>query len=515
VVLSSPDAWRLLTEINTDVSAVTEASGLVDLSSGVAAPGGTYLLASPEVSFFLVASGLPKVGGSPKQKVGSLLRAVAEDRDVAKPDQLSVVASATSPTGRHVVAQQRIRGTDVVGAVVTVHERNGRPYCLTGSPLGDLSDRDPGKQPRTTLKEAQEETRRLMKLEKGHRVSAKRVIFPLQEGAIWAFDTRVILDEPIADVRSYLGAENMDLLVRHNVASARTPRSLQGKGRVYAVNPLRTPDLKDVILRGIGPEPRDKLYGSAIKVDPFTPPPISNADRSFLLSEKEPGFDEVQTFFHLGEALKYYRSLLGDLLIGAPPFTPVTAIVRDPRSFRNAFFMPDTGELRFGDFDDRPSARSADIIFHELGHAVSDGIARIGRGFMPHSEARGMSEGYSDYFACSALNDPRVGDYVKEDSEGARNLEKSASARFPAGYVGEEHVTGEVWASLLWALREEVGKAIVDRVVLESLHFVNRNSRFADGVEALKTATANVRASARTKEGLTALIDAQFQQRAP
>ena len=127
---------------------------------------------------------------------------------------------------------------------------------------------------------------------------------------------------------------------------------------------------------------------------------------------------------------------------------------------------------------------------------------------------RRMSEGYSDYFACSALDDPRVGDYVTNKPSGARNIAR-AGLRFPAAYVGEEHVTGEVWASVLWEIRAQCGQALADKLALESLTFLNRNSTFVDGQAGLHTAASRLFPDGQTECDLGTVIDAAFDARRP
>lgn len=171
------------------------------------------------------------------------------------------------------------------------------------------------------------------------------------------------------------------------------------------------------------------------------------------------------------------------------PFAPIRAVVRDRTSPNNAYYKPSTGELLFGDFGGgrRPTARSAEIIYHELGHAVADAVCHLSRSMEPDTQSRGMGEGYSDYFAASALDDPRLGDYVLDGGAGQRDCSRP-SLRFPPAFRGEEHETGEVWASVLWALRARYGGDVADRIALESLYFLDEHSSFEDGRAALQAA---------------------------
>ena len=105
-------------------------------------------------------------------------------------------------------------------------------------------------------------------------------------------------------------------------------------------------------------------------------------------------------------AREYFAGIADPALLQATPFTPMVALVNDPQSPDNAYFMPSTGQLRFGLFGSRSSARSASIVTHEFGHAITDSICKLGRAKVRNTESRGLSEGYSDYFAASSLDDP-------------------------------------------------------------------------------------------------------------
>jgi fungalysin metallopeptidase (M36)/fungalysin/thermolysin propeptide len=511
VVLECPAEWDGLTKVNVDLSSVVGSPGIQTvrlLQDGVEALGTRFVQRALGGSLFLVGSPGHELSGPPVAQASGFLGQLASPESAA-PDNLKVLVTQQTATGTHVVAQQTIRGAEVVGARFRLHTRQGRPYACTGRPVGDLALRDPGDPPATTEEDAAARIREELRLGPEHDVTVTRVVFPIQQTGVWAFAGRTVLHHPAADVRIYLRADDLSVMLSYNVASAVgpadpaptpdqaalaavpvQPEPLGGRAQVYAVNPLRTPDLLEVDLAGIGPDPSDLLAGSMVSVQPRIPPPVQRLDRDFRLQPEAMGFDEVQAYFHLGEALGFYSGLLAGSMVDAPPFRPVRAVVRDFSAPNNALFVPDTGELLFGDVGDRPTARCAEIIYHELGHAVSDGICRLGRG-LKDGQARGMSEGYSDYLASSALDDARVGDYVANDPNGARNC-SNPDLRFAPGYAGGEHSTGAVWAAVLWEVRRNVGQDAADRIALESLHFLDPNSTFDEGLQALLTADANL-----------------------
>ena len=96
-----------------------------------------------------------------------------------------------------------------------------------------------------------------------------------------------------------------------------------------------------------------------------------------------------------------------------------------------------------------------------------------------------MSEGYSDYFASTILDDPRIGDWLAPMQ--ARDA-SDAALRFPVGFVGEEHATGAVYAAMLWSLRQRLGPPTMDRIAFESLFFLSPTSSFLEGRAALLAA---------------------------
>jgi hypothetical protein len=78
-----------------------------------------------------------------------------------------------------------------------------------------------------------------------------------------------------------------------------------------------------------------------------------------------------------------------------------------------------------------------------------------------------------------------MGDYFMNNAAGFRTCENAK--RFPAGYAGEEHAVGEVWAGFLWSLRNDhaIGKGVADILALESLYFLGPWRTILQGVEAV------------------------------
>jgi hypothetical protein len=408
-------------------------------------------------------------------------------------------------TGSHVEIEQLVRGARVVGGDVRVHANRGGVYAITGRPIGDLPARDPGPPPAIDARAAAEACIERFELEDGPRsCRVDLVVFPEGGGATWAYEVAFVVPQDLADVRVYLRTDDLKVLLSHNVASAAS-----GQSRVYPVNPLQTPNLVDARLDGLD-EPGRVLSGPWIDVTQATGERLQCEGGDFRVDPEDPGFDEVQAYYHLRRVMEYFAGLTEPGLITAAPFAPMRALVRDPRMVNNAAFLPSTGRLHFGIFEqDRSAARSASMVFHEFTHAVTTAVSELGFGLVKHSESRGLSEGYSDYFAATLLDDPRFGDYVTNQPQGGRNCSDPA-LRFPMGYRGKEHVTGAAWAAVLWAIRQGLDPTTVDALVLESVEFVGPSSTFDDGLAALYTVDEELHAGANRE-----LIGEAFQRRLP
>jgi hypothetical protein len=281
-------------------------------------------------------------------------------------------------------------------------------------------------------------------------------------------------------VRVYLRSDDLSVLLAYNISSA-----ADGAAAVYSVNPMQTPNLVDVNLGGLD-EPGNLLRGTMIDVSQASGTRVDRPGGDFRTDPQDPEFDEGQVYHFLLRAREYFGELVEQGLLQARPFAPMVALVNDPASPNNAYYMPTTGQLRFGLFGTRSSARSASMVIHEFGHAITDATSQLGRARIRNTESRGLSEGYSDYFAASMLDDPRFADYVADVPEGARNCSDPA-LRFSGDFTGEEHDTGAVWAAVLWAIRGRVGPETADTLAIGSVDFLDSSSTFDDARAALRS----------------------------
>lgn len=115
----------------------------------------------------------------------------------------------------------------------------------------------------------------------------------------------------------------------------------------------------------------------------------------------------------------------------------------------------------------------ADVIYHELGHALHDHEIIEGVGFFDP----GMSEGISDFLAASITGDPAMGRGFLRRDEPLRDIDPADTEnRWPRD-IGEVHHTGKIIGGTFWDLRkaaiarlgEAAGIRLVNKLYIASL----------------------------------------------
>jgi Zn-dependent metalloprotease len=171
----------------------------------------------------------------------------------------------------------------------------------------------------------------------------------------------------------------------------------------------------------------------------------------------------------------------------------------------NSFYSPDLKTLQFGD-GGVIDAEDAEVILHELGHAIQDDQRPDFGGSIRHTEARAMGEGFGDYWAASFFSgvgpaawhiywdkwDGQTGGGSHAASGGSpaylRRLD--STKHYPEGWLGEEHADGEMWSACLWAIHELIGRKQADMIILESHYNLppGGTATFAQGANAILAA---------------------------
>ncbi len=397
--------------------------------------------------------------------------------------ELRIKRSSQSLAGTYTVAEQTVEDVPIYGAQLTLHmDAEGTAYALVGTPAprGLKVSASPKKiQP----KEAADVVTSALetKAEELEKCSYEEIFLPVDEQLLPCYRIRASARKPFGDWYGFVGFDG-NLLALFNVASS-------AKAQGYKVNPLRSPQLEPLPLSDLV-DPASWLAGQRSEVWGANGKRVPSHNGAFLFNPNQEEFDEPQLYYFLqfcrSAAEAIAQTKLTSLLQHEQKFNPMKGTVHVPEADDNAFYKPETEQLYFGDTtSDDPrhySSRSLDIVLHEFGHAISDSICGLGRASANNS-SRAMSEGYSDYFAATLLNDPVIGEYFFP----ANSRTCANPLKFPRGFAGEEHDVGTVWAGLLWDLRNErtIGPNAADSIMLQSLSYLGPWRTIPQGIDAL------------------------------
>ena len=186
----------------------------------------------------------------------------------------------------------------------------------------------------------------------------------------------------------------------------------------------------------------------------------------------------------------------GGLGLTVLPTQYVGGVKFDPHGLNgadNSHYTPGTGQLAFGEggVDDD---EDADVVIHELGHGLHDWVTPSAG----VSQVNGLSEGTGDYFAQSysraygnvPSSNPAWHWTFSWDGHNPfwAGRVTNYPATYPGGLVGQVHTDGQIWATCLMRIWNQLGAVKTDRVVLEGLGLTNSSTNQDDAAQALMQA---------------------------
>jgi Zn-dependent metalloprotease len=278
-------------------------------------------------------------------------------------------------------------------------------------------------------------------------------------------------------------------------------KNAEGKGRVFEPSPsvaLKTQDLPD----------RDDMNQSVF-VPAYRIVPLTNLDGSGTLSgdwarvtnddvatsptgtfrylRKDDRFEQVMAYYHVTSAQSYIQSLGFEDVNNEAQDLSVNTFAGD-----NSFYDPSTDEITFGTggVDD---AEDAEIIWHELGHAIHDDQVP---GFGSSSQAGAIGEGFGDYWAATmsvptsdGFDIACVGDWDAVSYTAAPHcLRRIDGSKTTDDVVDQVHADGEIWSRALFDIHQGLGRTEADKVILESQFSYSPDTSFADAATQLVNA---------------------------
>ena len=278
-------------------------------------------------------------------------------------------------------------------------------------------------------------------------------------------------------------------IARAQPAASFTPAAPVAVGRVYPIDPLHP--LEERELPRLVPGPPLAGPGFGIE-DELYPPALPVAPGDFRFMPNDPSFDQVNLYWHVDHYLHDFMEPLGYRGL------PDSLILRlhsdsgsEPAHTDGSYVWFQRPIPGFS----RESSRAADIVYHELGHAVIYGFGIQPGGIEGKgNEAGALHEGLADYFSAAFTGDPAIGEWLYINfPNGATRVDQPAPMWDYAHYgrvafgpdgPGGAHANGMILSSGLWELRRQLGRTC-DSLVLESLAYLHGTPSWADFENAL------------------------------
>jgi hypothetical protein len=238
------------------------------------------------------------------------------------------------------------------------------------------------------------------------------------------------------------------------------------------------------------------LEGPFVKIVDMLPPriaPVTSVDGKFLFNRSEPGFEQVNAYYHTDKFHRYLETIGYGELVNFPIAIDAQGTEED-----NSYFTPMgiNSHIVFGTggVDD---AEDADVIIHEYGHAMTHSAAP---GTNQGAERRGLDEGYGDYFAASyslrqsPFRWQQIYSWDGHNEFWEGRVVNSMRAYDPDFARQNIYAAGMVWASALGHAMELIDPTEADKIVAQSMYMLESHITLPDAAQLVLQAENNVSA---------------------
>ncbi len=185
----------------------------------------------------------------------------------------------------------------------------------------------------------------------------------------------------------------------------------------------------------------------------------------FAYPSHDPRFVQAMAYVHGDRGLQRVEDLGFSGLFDRPLRLRVYGTTAD-----NSWYSRPTREIVFGSGGVN-DAEDADIILHELGHAIHDALVP---GF-DGGDTYAISEGFSDFWAASLNDGACIGDWDATAYSPPCLRRTDTDAVYPCSLNGRPHNDGLIWSAALWEIRHILGAEAAERLALAS--FLEQGTR--------------------------------------
>ena len=247
-------------------------------------------------------------------------------------------------------------------------------------------------------------------------------------------------------------------------------------------------NLPDITLTGstyslVGP------YASILDFEAPNKGTFSQATSTFNFLRSADAFEAVNCYYFIDYMMRYLNVTLG---VSVLPYQYTGGVRFDPSGLSgadNSHYISSTGRLAFGEggVDD---AEDSDVIIHELGHGLHDWVTSGGL-----SQVNGLSEGTGDYWASSysrstgtwASSNAAYNWVFNWDGHNPfwNGRVNNYSAVYPGGLVGSIHTDGQIWATAMMKIWDDIGQNKADKIFWLGLDMTNSSSNQNDAANAV------------------------------
>ncbi len=452
-------------------------------------------------------------GSTPEKAARGFL--AANEALVNAPSSDLRLASAKSGTISHFVFRQYHDGIPVEGAIVQVQvDRGGR--VVWAETLADPIASDVATKAGISAAEAETSAATFAGLAQlpAEHPATTLVILPGDDGDRLAYKVRFSTDDPLGAWVYYVDAQNGHVIRTYDELLDGTAGTVHGK--ILPVDPnasvLTSKDMADEYVSVAGHRTTTKSTGSysssysgTVRSDTTGPwahienfktselyRSASSASWTWSYTTGNTKFDELNAFYHINRIHDYFKGTFGVSQMDYQIKATVHYQQEVGTDFANAFYNPQTKALYFGDGDNvsaRDSAKAAEVIYHEYGHATHDHVySTVSDAGIYSMQIRSMGEAWADYFSQVLTGDDEFGEWWIINPAQHRALENTL--RYPNDLQGEEHFDGPIYAGALWDYRQAVGAAIADKTVVASWDY--HPTDFRSGLIAMIQADAEL-----------------------